>query len=310
MTEAAIDAMSERPSDSIGEPLPEFTTEFGVFARAFPAGPADDVARAIRRAGFTVTQLNLSALGRPTLDTTLTAEDAAAIRATFEGHGVRIWSLSATFNAIDPDFVARGRAITAAERLIGVAPATGAQVVTLCTGTRDPHNMWRAHPDNDNEGAWVDLRATLDRLLPHAAAAGIRLGIEPEHANVVRDAPSAARLLAELADQTAHVGIVLDPANLLTMETIADQRDILTAAFDLLGEHVVGLHAKDVSPTGFAAPGAGGLDYELVAALHTALPHAVPVIAQDLTPDQAPAVYAFLTRHWTRKPTSGQSVDT
>ena len=41
-------------------------TELGVFARVFPAGPAAELAAAIRAAGFTATQLNLSALGRTT----------------------------------------------------------------------------------------------------------------------------------------------------------------------------------------------------------------------------------------------------
>ena len=43
-------------------------TELGVFARVFPSGSPEAIAAAIAAAGFTVTQLNLAALGRPTLD--------------------------------------------------------------------------------------------------------------------------------------------------------------------------------------------------------------------------------------------------
>ena len=71
-------------------------------------------------------------------------------------------------------------------------------MVTLCTGTRDPQNMWRAHPDNQTAQAWTDLRATLDVLLDAARDAGVQLGVEPEFANVVADAPTAARLLEQL----------------------------------------------------------------------------------------------------------------
>jgi len=59
--------------------------------------------------------------------------------------------------------------------------------------------MWRAHPGNLASDAWTDLRRTLDALLEAAHEAGVRLGIEPEPGNVVRDARTAARLLAELA---------------------------------------------------------------------------------------------------------------
>ena len=120
-------------------------TELGVFARVFPAGPPG-VAAAIRAAGFTATQLNLAALGRATLDTTLTAGQARQISGTFTAAGVRIWGLSGTYNAIDPDERAPAAATGACRKVIARAPDLGAEVVTLCTGTQDPDNMWRAHP--------------------------------------------------------------------------------------------------------------------------------------------------------------------
>ncbi|MEV7624113.1 sugar phosphate isomerase/epimerase [Actinoplanes sp. NPDC089786] len=272
-------------------------TELGVFARVFPPGPAAEVARAIRAAGFTATQLNLSALGRTTLDTTLTVEDAAGIGREFTDAGVRIWGLSGTFNAIHPDRAVRETNTEACRQVIARAPAIGAEVVTLCTGTRDADNMWRAHPGNNTATAWNDLRATLDRLLPAARDAGVRLGIEPEPGNVIRDADAAHRLLTELGDDARHLAVVLDPANLLEPATLSRQRLILEYAFGLLGEHVMAVHAKDVVSQGYAAPGAGGMDYDLVMRLHAGLPHTVPIIAQDLAADDAVRVSRFLADH-------------
>jgi sugar phosphate isomerase/epimerase len=158
--------------------------------------------------------------------------------------------------------------------------------------------MWRAHPDNGTPAAWRDLRATLDTLLPAAAAAGIRLGVEPEPGNVVRDADLAYRLLTELGTSARHLAIVLDPANLLEPATLAGQRRILSHAFDLLGDQVAAMHAKDVVEAGgYAAPGAGGMDYDLVMRLHAGLPRPVPVIAQDLTAGDAVRVHRFLAAH-------------
>lgn len=274
--------------------------EIGVFAKIFPAGSAAQVAGAIRAAGFTVTQLNLAALGRATLDVTLTSADASLIAASFRAAGVRVWGVSGTFNAIGPDIAARERATIACAHVIDRASELGAEVVTLCSGTRDPDDMWRAHPDNGTRQAWSDLRSTLDRLLPHAARAGVRLGIEPEEGNVIRDAPTAARLLTELGDDARHLAIVLDPANLLTVRALARQREILAEAFDLLGAHTAAVHAKDVVSQGYAAPGVGGMDYDLVMRLHHALPRPVPVIAQDLTADDAARVHGFLLEHASR----------
>ncbi len=270
--------------------------EIGVFARVFPPGPAAAVAGAIRAGGFSVTQLNLSVLGRPTLDADLTEVRAAEIRASFHAAGVRIWGVSGTFNAIDPDRMARAAAIRDCRALIATAPALGAEVVTLCTGTRDAANMWRAHPDNTSPAAWTELRATLDPLIESAAAAGVRLGIEPEPGNVIIDADAAGRLLTELGDAARHLAIVLDPANLLTVDSLPEQETILTEAFDKLGPAVAAVHAKDVVASGYAAPGAGGLDYDLIMRLHAELPHPVPVIAQDLTADDARRVSDLLER--------------
>lgn len=276
-------------------------TEIGVFARVFPPGSPGAVAAAIHAAGFTVTQLNLVALGRPTLDVGLGDREAVDIGTEFRRAGVRIWGLSGTFNAIDPDAAARTASIHACQALIGRAPAMGAEVVTLCTGTRDPDDMWRAHPDNSTPGAWADLRASLDQLIPVAAAAGVRLGVEMEPGNVIRDADAAVRLLAELGAEARHIAIVIDPANLLSVATLPRQEAILRHAFDVLGSSAGAVHAKDVVSEGYAAPGVGGLDYSLVMRLHADLPAAVPVIAQDLTAEDAPRVYEFLARHAQRR---------
>lgn len=269
-------------------------TEIGVFARVFPLGPPDAVAAAIAAAGFTVAQLNLAALGRPTLDRSLTESEAAAIGTAFQRAGVRVWGLSGTFNVIHPEPAIRRAGIEGCRAIIARAPMLGAEVVTLSTGTRDPDDTWRAHPDNDSSEAWRDLRATLDKLIPAAAAAGVRLGIEPEHGNVARDAATADRLLTELGGDARHVAIVLDPANLLTVATLSRQEGILTRAFELLGSRTAALHAKDVVPTGYAAPGVGGMDYELVMRLLDTLPVPVPIIAQDLRPEDAGRVHDFL----------------
>ena len=268
----------------------------GIFARVFRRPSADEVALAVAAAGFDLVQLNLNSFGLPTIPD-VDAVDFASIRGSFDRSGVAIWGLSATYNMIAPDRAKRATSTRAATALIARAPELGATAVTLCTGTRDPDDIWRAHPDNADPSAWRDMRATLDELLPAAAAAGVRLGIEPEGANVVRDAHAAARLLAELGAEAAHVGIVLDPANLLTQATIGRQRDILTTAVDLLGEFVICLHAKDVVTSGYAAAGSGDLDYGLVFELAGRLPHRVPTIIQDATEDDVPRVVAYLRDH-------------
>ena len=278
--------------------------DLGVFARTFPRDTAAQVAEAVQQAGFGLVQLNLNSFGLPTIPSgeVLAGLDLAGIRAAFADRGISIWAVSVTYNMIDPDAGRRARDTAQARAFIGRIPELGAQVATLCTGTRDRSDIWRGHPDNARESSWADLRASLAELLPAARAAGIRLGVEPEPANVVTSAVAARRLLHELGGDAGLVGIVLDPANLVQVPTAHQQRDILTAAFTSLADDIVGLHAKDVTETGYAAAGRGLLDYELIFSLRATLPGPVPVIVQDASETDSVRVREMLAGLLRRHP--------
>ena len=217
----------------------------GIFARTFRRSSAAEVAAEVARAGYALGHWNFAAVGLPTLAADLPDAAFADVRAAFDAVRIGIPSISATYNVIGPDTDRRSTETAQAAQLIRRAGSLlGAEAVTLCTGTRDSENMWRAHPDNATPEAWHDLRATLDVLMDAASDGGVVLGIEPEPGNVVRDAPTAARLLDELGDG-APVGIIFDPANLLTPETAGQQTEILTEAVDLLGPRIVGVQLKD-----------------------------------------------------------------
>jgi sugar phosphate isomerase/epimerase len=266
----------------------------GIFARTFRRETPQEVAAAVARAGYVLGHWNFAAIGRSTLAGDVDEAQVAAVRRAFDGAGVGIPSVSATYNVVHPDAELRAVQTTQAVRLIGLVPKLGAEVVTLCSGTRDPDNMWRAHPGNLTDDAWTDLRRTLDELLAAAGEAGVRLGIEPEPGNVVRDANRAAQLLDELGHD-APIGIVLDPANLLSPETVPRQSEILAEAVDLLGTSVISVHAKDVVASGYSAAGAGLMDYPGVFRQLARLPP-VPLIVQDAHEDDAARVREDLLR--------------
>ena len=195
------------------------TVELGIFARIFTRPTAEEVAAAVAGAGFGLVQLNLSCIGAPTVPPVGADVDFAGIRSAFEAHGVRIWGLSCTYNLVHPDLAQRAEYTARAEWLIGRAPELGAEVVTLCSGTRDAEDMWRAHPGNSSPEAWAELRTGLDKLLPAAQAAGVRLGIEPNRATSLPTPVARATCSPSLAHDARFIGIVLDPANLVTPAT-------------------------------------------------------------------------------------------
>jgi sugar phosphate isomerase/epimerase len=268
----------------------------GVFARCFPVQPAPKLATTIAGYGFSLVQLNLSAVGEPTIpdEATLAGVDLRGIRAGFDGAGLGIWGLSGSYNMADPD-AEKARALTAdAARLVRRAPELGATAVTLCTGSRDAENMWRAHPDNATPAAWADLLANLGPLLDAADEADVLLAVEPEPGNVISGTDAALRLLDELGERGARIGFILDPANLVAESAPADHEHILRDAFARLGHAAICVHAKDVVPWNDRLAGAPGLDFDLVRHLHAALPHPVPVIIQDADTANLRAVKALV----------------
>ncbi len=272
------------------------SARLGVFARCYDERTADGLGRLAAADGFSLVQLNLSALGLPTLpdESELRDLDFAGIAGVFAAHGVGVWGLSCSYNMAHPDASVRTAQTAAAVRLIRRAPELGVAAVTLCTGTRDPDDMWRRHPDNDSAAAWADMRGSLDALLDAAEAAGVRLAVEPEPGNVIADADAAVRLVRELGERAHGVGFILDPANLAGGRESDDVADVLRDAFARLGSATVCVHAKDVVPWERRLAGSPGLDFGLVRRLHAELPHEVPVIIQDATPAQLPGVRALV----------------
>lgn len=170
----------------------------------------------------------------------------------------------------------------------------GTRAVSLCTGTRDPDNMWHAHPENSSREAWQDLIATLAILLESAEAAGVDLGIEPEMANVIHSARRARQLLDEL--KSPRLKIILDGANLLSSETIDNQRMTFSEAFDLLGPDIIMIHAKDFPIHGnqSQAAGQGAIDFPFYLELVQKSGFDGPVVLHNLSENEVPHSMAYV----------------
>ena len=132
--------------------------------------------------------------------------------------------------------------------LAAAAADLGHPLLTLCSGTRDPVDMWRHHPDNASAAAWQDLRRSLETALNATERWGVCLGIEPEATNTVSNARLCRRLLDEMGSRRLRV--ILDPANLMHDAKAGEERRIVEEAFDLLGPDVALGHAKELNDQG------------------------------------------------------------
>ena len=177
--------------------------------------------------------------------------------------------------------------------LIETARSIGTDMVTLCTGTCDPDDQWRGHLDNALPAAWTLLCAEMAKATALAEAQGIKLGIEPELANVVSDAAKARQLIDTL--QSPSIAIVLDPANLFEVATLPQQRRIISQAIDFLADRIVMAHAKDRDAQGgFITAGQGVVDFDHVLRRLRMAGFDGDLVTHGLTGPEAAGVARFL----------------
>jgi sugar phosphate isomerase/epimerase len=181
--------------------------------------------------------------------------------------------------------------------LAGACERLGTSTVTLCTGTRDPEDMWRRHPDNATPEAWRDLLATMQVALEIAEGHGVTLAFEPEINNVMDSAEKGRRLLAEMS--SSRLKVIMDAANLFDAENparrLSRSEEILDEAFELLGGDLLLAHAKDVKGSGeVVAAGKGDLDYDLYLRYLSEAGYGGPLVLHGLAEEEVAGSLAFL----------------
>ena len=237
----------------------------GIFAKTFARPSVEEVFDAVRAHGLDAMQFNLSVTGLASLPDSIPPELADRVRTAARARELDIAAVSGTFNMAHPDPQARASGLRRLDVLAGACGRLGTGVITLCTGTRDPEDMWRRHADNTTTEAWQDMRATIIDAIAIAERHDVVLAIEPEISNVVDSPAAARRLLDEL--RSPRLRVVIDPANLFDAgdpsRQLASSEAVLSEAFELLAGEIVLAHAKDVTEHGsFAAAGQGDVDWE------------------------------------------------
>lgn len=265
----------------------------GIFAKTFGGNSPGPVLAAAAAAGYSAVQYNMTCSGLPSMPDEIPTEIVKAIADAAAKSRVTIAALSGTYNMIHPDPMVRAKGHELLAKLASSAAGMNTNLITLCTGTRDPNDQWCFHRDNSGVEAWRDLIASMDVAVEIADRNDIFLGIEPEPANVVSSARSARRLLAEI--RSPRLKIILDPANLFVTASLKEQKRLVAEAIDLLAGSIVMGHAKDRTESGsVTTAGKGVLDYpHFFACLKTAHFDGA-VVAHGLGAGDARGVACFL----------------
>jgi sugar phosphate isomerase/epimerase len=269
----------------------------GIFARTFSRPSLEGVLDAVVGHGIHETQFNMSVAGLPSMPDEIDPALANRVRETCARRDVTVTAVSGTFNMAHPDEGTRRDGLRSLGVIAGACQRLGTSTITLCTGTRDRENMWRRHPDNETPEAWRDLLATVQEALEMAEEHGVTLAFEAEINNVVDSAKKGRRLLDKM--RSPHLKVVMDAANLFDADDPARQlsssEQILDEAFELLGDDIVIVHAKDVRASGeVVAAGKGDLDYGLYLKHLSEAGYGGPLVMHGLAEEEVEGSLAFL----------------
>ncbi len=232
----------------------------GIFAKTFTRNHYAEVIEAVKQYGFDSLQFNMSCAGLPSMPDVIPEGLPESIHQSLQEKHLGMSALSGTYNMIHPDHSKRRQGLASLGVLIRHAKSMGTSNITLCTGSKDPYDMWKAHPENNSSQSWLDLCNSLENALSLAELNQVHLLIETELSNVINSTLKAKKLLDEL--QNCLLKIVFDPANLYEIATADEIQDMISEGIELLGDRIEIVHAKDrLENGGFAPAGKGNLPY-------------------------------------------------
>ena len=269
--------------------------QIGIMSGTFARATLEEGLDAVVNHGMNCTQFNLSSAGVTKIPPHIDEDLCDKIREEMGARSITMTALGGTYNMIHPDVQRRADGLRNLRVLAAACERLGTSVITLCTGSRDPDNMWRRHPDNDTPEAWDDLIVSMRQAIEVVEEYQVTLAFEPEVANVVDSAIKARRIIDQIG--SPYLKVVMDGANIFHTGELPRMREILNEAFALLGEHIAFAHAKDLDRDGEAghlAAGKGLLDYDQYLSLLNDVDSNVSIILHGLSEAEVDGCVSFL----------------
>ena len=269
--------------------------QIGIMSGTFARATLKEALDAVADHGMNCVQFNLSSAGVTEMPTHIDSELCDKICEEMGARNITMTALGGTYNMIHPDVQRRDDGLRKLRVLASACEKLGTSVITLCTGSRDPDNMWRQHPDNDTPEAWEDLVVSMRQAIEIAEEYQVTLAFEPEVANVVDSAVKARRIIDQIG--SPYLKVVMDGANIFHTGELPRMREILDEAFALLGEHIAFAHAKDLDHDGEAghlAAGKGLLDYDQYLSLLNDVDTDMPIVLHGLSEAEVTGCVTFL----------------
>jgi L-ribulose-5-phosphate 3-epimerase len=250
-----------------------------------PERDHDKAIAAVRRLGLSGTGL--------ILDEACTPEQARDIGQRYAAAGIALAQVGCYTNLECAPGAFRERQMERLKRTIALAAEAGSRCVVSGTGHMDREKqeaVFAAHPDNWSDKAMARLTESCAEAASAASGVGIAFCVECWSITTLNTPGKLAELVRRVGTQ--GFGILLDPVNLMSLDTYFENSRVIRECFDLLGDAIRIVHAKDtlLVESSFtyhmseAVPGDGILDYEtLLRCMDTLQDAETPLVIEHLS---------------------------
>jgi len=217
----------------------------GIRAHDMEGLPLEQLTKAIAAKGLTSVQLALGKSFSKFFDTgtgSLSPGYAHQISRAFHKNDIQIAVLGCYINMIHPDVKERRNALDRFKEHIRFARSFDCSIVGTETGNVNADIVYTE--DNFGEAPYQNVLESVTELVEEAEKFGVIVGIEGGINHPIHTPKRMKRLLDDI--QSNNLQVIFDPANYLTPENYTQQKDVYEEAFELFGDRIVIMHAKDI----------------------------------------------------------------
>ncbi len=268
--------------------------------RAHDLGPAelDELARRIRSKGFTHIHLapGKAIEGFSPAAGRLTPGVGQIIKNGFGKHGISVSILGCYINPVHPDPAARAREVAKFVEHLTYVRDFGCSLVGTETGSPMPDNSFS--PDIYSEECFQTFMESLQTMVDAAEKVGSIVAIEGvADRHTIHNHERMMRALEMIP--SPNLKVIYDPVNFLPSSRVNDSDRLMEEAFELFGDRICAVHAKDFrfedgQVNGTYPAGQGEFNFPLLVELINRYKPMVQVTLENNSPETIDDTIKFL----------------
>lgn len=258
----------------------------------------DELAKRLQETGATGVQF---ALKKSIHDFDVTSEKltpgfAKEIRKSLEKYNVDMTMLGCYINMAYPDDEKLADLLEWFKANIRFVRDLGCHMVGTETGALNEEYVYG--PENHTEEAYQRTLSSLRVMTKEAEKFGVTIAIEGVANHVINTPEKMRRILDEI--DSNNVQAIFDPYNFLTKENYLKQDELVKKVFELYGERIVLIHAKDFiienSEVKQVPVGKGLFNYELLLSILKERKPFIDIVLEGTTPDDVEESIRYLEK--------------